>query len=131
MITLRRILIVTVVILNACYFAFDRPDRSSPAKTTAKPASINDIAPEKFADFKRVVLRPKVHEICMSQLSDQFGGNQEAVAHVTTFCKCYVEEVTEAVTKSDMFYLERHSEPSADMEVRMQEVRQSARQHCS
>lgn len=92
--------------------------------------SIQDIAPDKFSDFKRTVLRPEVRRICIKQVADRFAGNAKPAAFASDFCDCYVQHVTDAVTKDDMVYLEQFKEPSPDMESRMDAVRQSAREQC-
>ena len=113
------------------YFVYDRFASQAAPDVTSQIRNIEDIAPEKFADFKRRVLGPKVHSICMSQLENQLGTNGEVIQYPSSFCNCYVDQVTEVVTKSDMTYLERFKEPSPDMEARMQDARQSARRHCT
>jgi hypothetical protein len=90
--------------------------------------SIQDIAPDNFSEFKNSVLRPQVQRICMKQVAEIIADEPESF--VKNYCDCYVERVTEAVTKDDMIYLEHNREPSSEMESRMETIRQSARQQC-
>jgi hypothetical protein len=92
--------------------------------------SIHEIAPETFSNFKRTTLRPQVLSICLQQVTEQLVAAENSTVSARSFCDCYVEKVTEAITQDDMAYLEQNKEPSAELETRMETVRQSARQQC-